>query len=109
VTACLLPVVCVSDSQETMATRAGYLAHSEVMRGGSFYNLPSDTKRKDWRYPAASSLSTKFTDRVSVGGNVGSKEPKSDAKIKLGETGRASTAWRSDSSTISIEESFGQT
>jgi hypothetical protein len=42
------------------------------------------------------------TDTVSAGGNNGSKEPKSDAKIKLGETGSASTAWRSDSSTIGI-------
>jgi len=84
----------------------GHLAHTKVVQRSSFYYLPSVRKAT-----ALVTAHTKFrvTDRVSVGGNVGAKEPKSDAKIKLGETGRASTAWRSESSTIGIEDSFGQT
>jgi hypothetical protein len=75
------------------------------MQRSGFYNLQSARRAM---YPTKSTVSLKPTLCRQVA-TMALKEPKSDAKINLGETGRASTAWRSDSSTIGIEESFGQT
>ena len=64
-----------SDSKETMATRGRSSSSHTDRAGNGFYNLPSATKRKDWWYPVASSVSPKLTDRVSAGGNVTRRPP----------------------------------